>query len=465
MKKAVLTLLVLFVPVSLASVTLNYRSTLPPERFGTYQLGDDTLANEVRNAGLSYVVRQYRWEQIETEQDVFNFNNVDTWYDSVLEPNGLGAIITLRTGQSWATDNSYNPDVGIPLPEFASAPPLSYVDYYDYIYQTVDHLEGRIDHFIIENDPLTKLQWYGTPDQFKLLTGVAYRAAKDANPDCVVLGNKFPAVAFGHLITRDLLRQGKYGEALDFWNGYNERREGFQVSDLGELLEQLDTDFSWWLDDFTTAIMTAGQAGNLDAIAYNYYVQYEYIDEVIDWLNGKMAAGGFSLPLWDLEHGIKDEHGEVTEVQTAGELVKGYAITMSHGIPYIAWYPFTIDSTGHNFENLKPMYDFANGEFLAPYFAMQVFSRHITPSHLPHSAVELDYSRYTFKNVFSGRKDTEIVWSDAFNGTLDIPFRPGAGAAVVTHFLGGQAETIPNADDTLVVDINTSPRFIRWLFD
>lgn len=435
-------------------------------RYGAYQLGDYTLANEVRNAGISYIIRQYRWEQIEPEQNVFLLDEIDEWYDLVLAPNGLSAIVLLRTGQCWATDNAFDPELGVPLNELASTPPLSYVDYYNMVYSLVNHTKGRIDHFIIENDPLTRVSWYGTPQEYKLLVAVAHLAAKRANPDCVIIGNKFPAMSFGHLIARDLLRAGKYQQAVDFWNGYYSRRdESYQVDNVGELLTYVQTDFSEWLDAFAEEIMQPDQAENIDVIGFNYYLHYDYIDEIVAWLRRTMEANGISKPLWDVEHGVKDERMEVTDFEAAGELVKGYVITHSLGIDYISWYPFTIDSAGHNFDFLKPMYDHASGEILPPYVSMQVLEEHFAPTHRVDTVIEAVYKRYAFKDWRTGQVDLDVVWSDSYDGPLSILFRRPATAAVVTSLFGNEVETIPNVNDTLTIPVDRAPQYIRWLFE
>jgi hypothetical protein len=457
---------VFLVSTSLLSLTNPHSASFPMPLFGAWNVGEDAYADEVSDAGMSYVCRPFRWEQIEPQQDSFRFIEIDQWYQNVLEPNNQTAILLVRTGQCWATNNNYDPELGVPLDELASTPPLAYIDYYDYVHSLVDHLEGRIDHFIIEDDPLTKVSWYGTPEEYKLLVGVAYLAAKNANPTCTIIGNKFPAMAFGHLISRDLLREGRIQDAIDFWNGYYSRRaEVYQVDNLSELLDRLNTDYSEWLDNFAGVIMQPDMAENLDVIGYNYYMHYDYIDEVVAWLSMKMKNNGFSLPLWDLEHGIKDERDEVSDFLAAKELVKGYVLTLARDIPHVSWYPFAIDSSSHNFEKLHPMYDAANEEKLAPFVSMQVLADHVTPLHHIHDTTEGDYRRFGFINRRIQRVDLDVIWSDVFDQNMEIPFRGAAEAAVVTHFFGTAVETIPNVNGRLTIRVNDAPRYIQWLFE
>lgn len=458
-------MIALVLPLLVSTFTIQHATT-PRGVFGAYQLGEEELVEEARNAGISSIVRQYRWERIEPIQDVFRFNEIDRWVDEVLAPNGIFGMVIIRTGQCWATDTTYDEELGVPLHELASAPPLDYGDYYDFVYTLIDHLEGRVDHFVIENDPVTKFSWYGTAEEYKELTRIAYQAAKDANPSCIVIGNKLPAMAFSHLIARDLVEEGRGEEAIEFWNGYNERRaESFQVDSLDELMSWLDSSWSLWLDGFTRTIMQADQARNLDAIGFNYYLHYDYIDEVNAWIRKEMDENGFALPLLDLEHGVKDERGIVPDTTAAAELVKGYVITQSLGLPSLCWYPFTIDSSGHNFEYLKPMWDYQSQTPLPPYFAMQALSSHITPFHVYDSDVISNYRRFAYRNTIAKRLEVDIVWSDSLSRTLLIPFRRSATRAVITHFMGSSTETVSSTNDTLTIDVDESPKFIKWLFE
>ncbi len=432
--------------------------------YGIYSLGEDELADDARAAGMSYVIRQFAWSQIEPEQDLFNFGLIENWYHNSLEPNDMFAVVNLRTRQCWATNNASRSILGMPIPSSASAPPLDYDDYYDLVFRLVDHFAGTIDHFIIENDPLTRYEWYGTPEEYKQLVAVAYEAAKAANPHCVIIGNKFPAMALPYLITRDMIDGGKAEEAVAFWNGYQARRnDHFQVNSLEELLGFLNSSFGNWCIPFSDAIMTPDHAANLDVIGYNYYMHYEYIDEIVGWLRWKMEKNGFELPLVDLEHGVKDERDEVPDVTAAQELVKGYLITSMLGIPSMAWYPFTLDTVSHNFENLKLMYDYHGGEFLPPYYAMKTLSRHLTARHVFQAADTVGWFRYSFMNAATGLTDIDVVWSDGADSVVTLPFRSGFAGAVVTNYLGNAPDTMWWTSGSVPVEAGPAPKFIRWL--
>jgi hypothetical protein len=463
MKNAKRALLILLITSAPLLAVVNSQPASLGGRFGIWLLGDDSLTDDVVDAGMSYMIKQYRWEQIEPAQDLFGFQNVDEWYEAVLDPHDLTGVLIIRTGQCWATDNSYDPELGEEIDELASTPPLDYGDYYDLIYALVGHLKGRIEIFIIENDPITLKSWYGTPEEYVQLCGVAYQAAKDANPRCVVIANKVPAMSFGYLIARDLYEGGRFQDAIDFWNGYYGRRdEQFQVDSLGELLNWLNSDFGLWTEHFAEVMMTPEQAQHLDAIGFNYYLHYDYIDDVVQWLKAKMEEKGFYRPLLDLEHGVKDERLVVSDFVASEELVKAYAILQAEGIRNLSWYPFTIDTSSHNVEYLKPMYDFQTSEFLPPYYAMKTLSEYFEEYHTFESVEAPSFTRYSFRNLLTERVDLEIIWNEAGDMTLTLPFPSFSQLATVSDHLGISVDSVRNETGTLEIEVGVAPTFIRW---
>ncbi len=69
-----------------------------------------------------------------------------------------------------------------------AAPPKDLADFGRYVFETVKHHRTSIKHWEVWNEPHYAGFWRGTPEQYAELLEVAYRQAKKADPDCVVLG-------------------------------------------------------------------------------------------------------------------------------------------------------------------------------------------------------------------------------------------------------------------------------------
>jgi hypothetical protein len=455
----------LLITVPLTSVVIVKHRAVLKDRYGAFPLGHEDMVDEAKLAGVSYTIRQYQWGTIEPEQDVFDYTMVDDEYFNVLKPNGMGEIMIIRTGQCWATDNEDDSTFHRPLTEFASAPPLDYNDYYDFVYNLVDHFVGEIDHFIIENDPLTLFSWYGTPEEYKQLVSFAYQAAKDANPNCTIIANKFPAMSFGYIIATDLYESGLHQAAMNFWNGYFSRRlERFQVDSLEELLIWLNSDIGLWTVNFTDVIMMADQAENLNMMAFNYYLHYDYIDEIVGWLRFKMAENGYQKNLVDLEHGVKDERLVVSDTTAAHELVKGFTIVQSFGVCNLGYYPFALDTSSLNYWIHSPMYDLTYEEIRPSYYSYTTFTDHFNNFHLFHDKQISFYKRYMFKDLRSLLVELEVIWSDSVDTTVTLPFPESSDLAVITNCFGDSVDSIPNVSDSLIISVDTEPKFLRWIW-
>lgn len=69
-----------------------------------------------------------------------------------------------------------------------ASPPKNDADFARYVRETVGHYRESLHHWEVWNEPHYAGFWTGTPEQYAHLLAVAYRAAKQADPKCTVLG-------------------------------------------------------------------------------------------------------------------------------------------------------------------------------------------------------------------------------------------------------------------------------------
>ncbi|MCG2770072.1 MAG: hypothetical protein L6435_17125, partial [Anaerolineae bacterium] len=65
-----------------------------------------------------------------------------------------------------------------------------YTDFGDFVYAFVDHFKGRVNHFIIWNEPNLSFEWGYRPVDpaaYTRLLRIAYERAKEANPEAIIL--------------------------------------------------------------------------------------------------------------------------------------------------------------------------------------------------------------------------------------------------------------------------------------
>ena len=141
-----------------------------------------------QEAGIGWVKLHFPWEQIEPNRkgefaDPVTHGSSWRKYDQIVdqcEEHGLRIVARVDRPPDWTReDNSYK-----------ERPPDDFDDYGDFVYEFVKHYEGRIDYIQVWNEPNIFPEWgYRAVDPagYVELLKVAYRRAKEANPDVYVL--------------------------------------------------------------------------------------------------------------------------------------------------------------------------------------------------------------------------------------------------------------------------------------
>jgi hypothetical protein len=159
-----------------------------------------------RDLGARYVRIQMPWEDIEisAKGDFFDHkNNKDAWekYDFIVaEANRLGLDLIARLDRppAWArAAANATPEFqeGLARDGNSTGPPDTIADYGDFVRQVAGRYRGKLRFFQIWNEPNLKNEWnwrLPAPAEFVDLLRVGYTAAKEANPDAVIL---FPSLS------------------------------------------------------------------------------------------------------------------------------------------------------------------------------------------------------------------------------------------------------------------------------
>ena len=148
----------------------------------------DKTLQMAAEAGIGWVKQQFPWEEIEPVRKgefLEPTTKTSSWakYDEIVaacENYGLKIVARLDRPPAWTRqDNSY-----------AEAPPDNFEDYGDFVYAFVKHYQGRIQYIQIWNEPNIFPEWGNRPvdpAQYVRLLKIAYRRAKEADPNVYVL--------------------------------------------------------------------------------------------------------------------------------------------------------------------------------------------------------------------------------------------------------------------------------------
>jgi hypothetical protein len=171
----------------------------------------------------------------------------------------------------WAATNARDPGRSVPRNlELPDDDPRNY--WARFVYETVKYYTGRIDEWIIWNEPefrpddaagVGSYTWLGSDEQFARLMQVAYRAAKRANPRAVV---SFPGTSY--------------------WVDFNARRPQF---------------YERYLRLVTRDPAARGENYYHDAVALNLYRAPDDLVRLHQTFKTMQQQYGVDTPLWLLE--------------------------------------------------------------------------------------------------------------------------------------------------------------------
>ncbi|MBN1399426.1 MAG: hypothetical protein JXA74_01235, partial [Anaerolineae bacterium] len=148
----------------------------------------DKTLQMASEAGIGWVKQHFPWESVEPLRKgeyVSPATKTDSWaqYDLIVETcekYGLRIIARLDRPPDWSRqDNTYQ-----------ERPPDNLEDYGDYVFAFVERYVGRIDYVQVWNEPNIFPEWGNRPVDpagYVELLRVAYRRAKEANPNVYVL--------------------------------------------------------------------------------------------------------------------------------------------------------------------------------------------------------------------------------------------------------------------------------------
>lgn len=144
----------------------------------------DKLAELARQAGIGLHRTVFDWDKIEWERGRFDWERTDTQL-GLLAAHDIGSV-----GLLW-TDLPPNYSTG------EHARPTNMEDWSRFVQATVRRYRGAIKRWELWNEPDTGF-YKGTLDEYRALMTTTYRAAKAADPSCLVsCGGMTPLGIFG----------------------------------------------------------------------------------------------------------------------------------------------------------------------------------------------------------------------------------------------------------------------------
>jgi hypothetical protein len=376
----------------------------PDPRFGAVEAFRDPVA--AAEAGVGWERILFYWSELQPNgpEDWNGYHVPNEWLDQATAA-GREVVAVLKHTPAWATDGL--PGCGVPrgldLP--VDDPGNTWAMF---VRRTAEIYKGRINHWIIWNEPdiapdTYGAEWCGTMEEYYQLLKTAYLAAHLANPDVTI-----------HLA------------GLTRWH---------------------DPTYLQRFLSFATQDPTSPEHGcYFDVVSLHIYFQPETIPTIFGETQATLAAHGLQKPIWLNETNappnsdplwpMEAANYEISLEEQAGFLLQSFALALSQGAERIAVYKWMDNHLQPNFEPfgiIRPDYSRRPA-----YDAYRLITTHYAGAT---SARKDRQSLYTVVTLERGGLTTRILWA-----------RTEAEATVLVAALSIQARLIDQTGAEQIVE-------------
>ena len=412
MKKALPALVCLGLLIPHIWIGTPASATSPPDpRFGAVEAYD--APDQATLAGVGWERIIFWWHQLQP-------NGSEDWNgqyfpDEILareRAQGREVVGLLNNTPPWATDDE--PLRGVPRGLYLPHDDPNNL-WASFVRRVVSHYAGRIDHWIIWNEPdvwdgeHVGHTWAGSVEDYYQLLKVAYLAAKEANPNCVI-----------HLTGLTY-----------WWDWVYGRRQYFE-----RFLDVVAQD------------PTAPQHNHyFDVVTLHIYFKPQTVYEITSFFRQAMQEHGLDKPIWINETNAAPSHDPSRPVhnprfvisldEQASYIIQACALGLAAGVERIAIYKM-IDKPGDVHANPEP-YGLVRGDgsFRPAFHAYQVVTTYFAGYRKASLVRRGDVDQVT---IDRGERTTTVLWNRS-SVTTTIAVQAIAPQAILVN-KEGQSRTL-----------------------
>ena len=411
-------------PVRHSTFDIRHSSfAIPDRRFGVIETYDDPASASAIGAGWTRV--RFPWATLQPNNDG-EWNNPFLTDDMLAAEIGAGREVVgmIVNTPFWALNDAAVPGVprGLNRPESDAGNVWA-----TFVRQIVTRYAGRINHWIIWNEPdiwdpaYPGRTWGGSVAEFFQLQRVAYNVAKAANPNAVI-----------HL------------SAFSYFWDTNYGRTPF---------------FSLLMDEIQKDVQAPAHNYYFDVASANLYFRVDNIYDLIAWHHGQMRARGFDKPIWltetnaapssDPKWPVSNPTFPITLDEQAAFMPQALAMAIAAGADRVGVFKM-IDTAGDRAANPEPFGLVRQDKSRRPAFTgFQVAANYL--SGFTGAALDHRDASYTQVSVRRGAATTTVLWTRS-PSPVQVKVAAHSSQAILADALGGKRTVTPR-DGTYTIDL------------
>ena len=349
-------------------------------------------------SGARWDRRDFWWSVVQPEPGVWEWDYFDAAMEDFRE-NQVNLVVILCYGSAWGSGDAPSTDAEIEA-------------FGEYVYQMVNRYQDWVKHWEIWNEPNILPFWAPKPDveTYVKLLETSYRRAREADPDCVILGG---AMA---------------GADLRFLRGMYEN----------------------------------GAKDSFDALSYHTYGNNPTLEKQsreLDGMRGIMAEYNDDKPIWLTETGIYTGPAGVSNKLQAERIVKSGIRWVAMGVERIFQLTLKDWTDDLDTEDAKSFRGFtkASGEPKPSFFAHRTMVERLGDKEfLGAPILHRGLETYLF-----GDEDQRVLVSWAEEGeAVDATLNFGARYLLTTS-LTGDRDTLQSEGRSYTLQVDQSPVYIE----
>lgn len=305
------------------------------------------LIKDFARMGARITTLGAQWSVLQPDAGSWKFSRLDGW---IREASAAGVEVVLKiiVCSGWfsgdASARQGRPAKGSSEEEDGrtcqSRMPRDLDEYARFVSEVVRHYKGQVRYFAIQNEVNAPHQWPGTLADYHRLLRVAYKAAKTANPDAIVVDAGMGSLTYGYVIARDVYeRTGNAAEAAHFFNTYYAGRQGripqATAENFGSVVLRgrlADRYYDFLLGHF--------KERSYDAYQLHFYDDWRATDQVVTWIQEQMRRNDNIKPIVGWEMGYKWPPGKQYDPdEHATGLVRKYVVALGLGVRHMIYLP------------------------------------------------------------------------------------------------------------------------------
>jgi len=349
----------------------------------------------VKELGAAWERCDFWWSRLEPEPGKYQFSD----YDFAVEQYhrlDVNLLAILCYSSAW---HGRPPDTDEERRRYA-----------DWVAAMVSRYEGKVGAWEIWNEPNISQFWPPQPnvDNYAAMLREAYRAAKRADPGCVIVGGVTAGIG----------------------------------------------------SDFIERLFELGGGDFMDVISVHPYQGHppeQIMPEGLEALKALMARHQFRKPIWMTEVGFQTkpaEHAVVTEHEQAEWLVRTNVLALAAGVEKVFWF---------NLQDWSETWGLIRSDWTKKdsYWAYRTMTRTLGRAHfLRRLPAPEGCWLFAFRHPRAGDRAVIVAWCTAPADNETVVSVPSAGTRVLARGVTGERVEGQAANKRITFALSSSPVFI-----